>query len=182
MSSSFDPNEVKFSFTPLTNRCERIGVKGTSVTADQALAFAQKAGVSMYVETSAKMSRKTVVAAFEFAATVADTFRRAQNQSSSTLGMLDILDFQVIAQVQFQLCILNQQSLSCRRHHQSQSPSRSRGSRLHPHLRRNRPPPTALWTARRPGWNRRLLSKCGTSSMTATPPKAVVSGRASASH
>ena len=67
------------------------------MAADQALAFAQKAGASMYVETSAKMSRKTVVAAFELAATVAATFRRTQNQSSSALGTLDILDVEFIA-------------------------------------------------------------------------------------
>ena len=59
------------------------------MTADhQALALAQKVGASMYVETSAKVSRKTVVAAFEIAATVADAARRTHSQSSSIPGAL----------------------------------------------------------------------------------------------
>ena len=56
------------------------------MTSEQALAFAQKAGAALYVETSAKMSRKTVVSAFELAATVAASARAAQAQPSTNLG------------------------------------------------------------------------------------------------
>ena len=59
------------------------------MAADQALTFAQKAGASMYVETSAKISRQTVVAAFELAATVAAVSRTQHISSSSILGALD---------------------------------------------------------------------------------------------
>jgi len=66
-------------------RSERTGPAGAPVAADQALTFAQKAGASMYVETSAKISRQTVVAAFELAATVAAVSRTQHNSSSSIL-------------------------------------------------------------------------------------------------
>ena len=81
---------IKFVFVTPLSRSERRGGTGAPVAADQALAFAQKAGASMYVDTSAKMSRKTVIAAFELAATVAATARLtlAHSRSSQTESQL----------------------------------------------------------------------------------------------